>query len=289
MSFLRRFGFALLLSLGPLPCAQTPTDISANLTFTTVDVPGAGYTGVWGINKTGDMVGNYGQDDNIDSHGFVYSNGVFTYFDYPGESVTLPTGINDFGVIVGRAGQNPVVGFLYDGTSFTNMRHRNDSATFTNGINNAAVVVGGTGTIYTTKGFQLRDGKFKLLNVPGQYIYVNGTGVNNVGTIVGWTDNDGFTCRGSTCKIIDFPGASTTEPLGINDGGVIVGWYRIPFGCLGCGFALKNGKYVSFKYPGADTYATGINASGQVVGQYTFDYQTFHGFVTSPILSADFR
>jgi len=55
------------------------------------------------------------------------------------------------------------------------------------------------------------------------------------------------------------------------------------------GFESKNGNYISFRYPGSvATSASGINASGQVVGEYTSDYQTYHGFVTSPITAADF-
>ncbi|HMH00606.1 MAG TPA: hypothetical protein VK555_04285, partial [Terriglobales bacterium] len=190
MICLRWFGFSLLLSLA-IPSAAAQTVIhDANITFTTIDVPGAGYTGIFGINTAGDMVGNYGQNTNQDSYGFLYRNGTFTYFDYPGQSVTVPTGINDSGVIVGYAGTEPVVGFLYDGTTFTTIKHGSDSATFTDGINNAGEVVGGTGTIYTTKGFAMLGGRFKPLNVQGGYVYVYGSGVNNFGTVVGWTDYD---------------------------------------------------------------------------------------------------
>ena len=71
MTSLRNFAVLVLLlfSVG-LIHAQTPPDITTQLTFTTIDVPGAHYTGVWGINSAGDMVGNYGQDINSDSHGF---------------------------------------------------------------------------------------------------------------------------------------------------------------------------------------------------------------------------
>jgi uncharacterized membrane protein len=191
-------------------------------------------------------------------------------------------------LIAGYAGDSSVVGFLYDGTTFTNIQHGSDSATFVDGINNAGQVVGGTGTIFATKGFKMRDGRFKPLNVPGQFIYVYGNGINNLGQIAGWTDNDSFMCRQDSCQLFDFPGATKTEALGINDNGIIVGWYDMaPFTYA---FARKNGKYISFRYPGATaTAATGINASGQIVGQYTFDYQAFHGFVTSPITAADFE
>ena len=82
-----------------------------------------------------------------------------------------------------------------------------------------------------------------------------------------------------------------TELLGVNDQGTVVGWYQQsspPYDFYA--FALKNGKYLSFKYPGASgTFAIGINGSGQIVGEYTSDFSTYHGFVTSPITAADFR
>jgi uncharacterized membrane protein len=234
------------------------------------------------------MVGNYGQDTSSDSHGFLYTNGTFTYFDYPGESVTVPLGINDSGVIVGHAGQNPVVGFLYDGTSFTTLRADNRTATFASGINNAGEVVGAAGTIYATRGFEMRNGHYKAINFPGQYVYGYASGINNLGEIVGFTDYAAYAYKLGRFKLIHYPQATQTEAWGINDGGVIVGSYDVPSDCL-CAFAAKKGKYLSFRYPGAvATAAIGINAAGQIVGQY-FDGQTFHGFVTSPITAEDFQ
>ena len=79
MTFLRSFAFLVL----PLLCvnlsrAQTPTDITSQLTFTTIDVPGAGVTGVQGINKAGDMIGVYGATNVSPAHAFMLSGGVFT-------------------------------------------------------------------------------------------------------------------------------------------------------------------------------------------------------------------
>lgn len=235
------------------------------------------------------MVGNYGQDTNLDSHGFLYSNGTFTYFDYPGESVTVPTGINDSRLIVGYAGQLPVVGFLYDGLTFTTLKHGRDSATLTLGINNKDEVVGGTGTIYSTKGFAMLRNRFKLLNVQGEFVYVYGSGVNNLGTVVGWTDYGGFQCRLGICQILDFPGAAKTEARCINDASMVVGWYNTG-GSYSYAFVRKDGRFFSFGYPGAVfTGAAGTNNDGQIVGQYTFDYVVWHGFVTSPITAADLQ
>jgi probable HAF family extracellular repeat protein len=285
MTSFRNFGFlVLLLFCVGLIHAQTPTDITAQLTFTTVDVPGAGATAVFGINTAGDMVGIYGTTNNGPYHGFLFSSGGFTFFDYPGAPSTTASGINDSGLIVGYAGSTRVRGFLYDGTTFTSIRHGSDSATFSMGINNAGDVVGGAGSIYTTKGFGLRGGRFKAINFPGEYVYNYATGINKFGTIVGWADNVGYSYRAGQFKTIDFPGAYTTEAWRINDSDTIVGWYNV--GTFTYGFALLNGQYTSFSYPGAKgTFAYGINASGQIVGEYTFDYQAYHGFLTSPIMA----
>ncbi len=289
MKYLWYLTLTLVLSVhGSYLHAQRNTK-SVSVNFTTIDVPGAGYTGIFGINSTGDMVGNYGQDTNGDSHGFMYSGGTFTYFDYPGQNVTVPTGINDSNLIVGYAGTSSVLSFFYDGTSFTSFQDGSNSATYGNGLNNAGDVVGAAGTPGATRGFEMRSGSYKNLLVPGNYVYVRGSGINNLGAIVGWTDFDGFVCHSvSKCKVIDYPGASQTAALGVNDAGVIAGWYGSS-SCV-CAFASKNGKFISFGFPGAAfTGAAGINNYGQIVGQYTFDYQVWHGFVTNPITSADFQ
>jgi len=290
---------ALLLLLGGAVCLGQSQEVAEpaiktiHPTFTTIDVPGAGYTGLWGINKTGEMVGNYGENIDADSGGFTYFNGVFAYFNYPGETVTVPEGINDSGLIVGSAGQDPVVGFLYDGTNFTTITDGTGGGTFARGINDAGVIVGGAGTIYTTKGFELRNSRFKTIEFPGLYTYGFAQSINNLGTIAGYTVDGtsqyGYVVKNGKFQNVDVPGAVETDAMGINDGGLIVGWYAVPQGCV-CAFAMKNGKYLSFSYPGAaGTFADGVNASGQIVGEYTSDYRVYHGFVTSPITDADLR
>ena len=290
MSLPRKFACFAILICACFTALNAQTSVeTATLTFTTIDVPGAAYTGVFGINKNGDLVGNYGQDANADSHGFLYSQGIFTYFDYPGLTVTVPSGINDSGLIVGYAGEEPVYGFLYDGVNFTTLQDGANTATVAKGVNNTGLLVGGSGSIYTTTGFQSRGSAYKKLPVPGHYVYIYAEKANNLGTIVGWTDNDGFICKSGKCQVLDFPGASKTECRGVNDAGLIVGWYN-PSSSTDHAFVSTGGKFLSFTYPGAKgTYAADINASGQIVGEYTFDYVVYHGFVTSPITEADFQ
>jgi uncharacterized membrane protein len=294
MTFLRRFSLTLtLLVCAPLIHAQ-PAQIvrEVQLTFTTIDVPGAMITNILGINTAGNMTGDYGETMNAPARGFSFVDGNFTLFDYPGGNDTVPVGINDSGVISGSAfvrNYTAIVSFLYDGISFTTIRAPGKTVTLANGINNAGDIVGGYGSLATTKGFVRIGTRFKTISPPGEYINVFGNGINNFGQIVGTGDDTGFFYSHGKFNKIAVPGASTTKPLGINDSRIIVGWY-VTSGCLPCGFALKNGRYMSINYPGAMfTGALGINSAGQIVGFYSLDGMTIHGFVTSPITAADFE
>jgi probable HAF family extracellular repeat protein len=257
-----------------------------NLTFTTIDVPGAVLTNVLGINTAGDMVGNYETTVNGQSHGFLYGGGNFTPFDYPGASSTIAFGVNDSGVISGTAYINngtAAVSFLYDGRTFTTLQAPGDSATLAHGINNSGVVVGGDGpSINGTKGFALVGGRYKMVSPPGVYVYVFGNAVNNLNQVVGTDDNGSFFYGNGKYQNIGVPGASQTQAWGINDSRIIVGWYTtIP---SYSGFVLFKGKYQAFNYPGAfATFGGGINGLGQVVGTYEDNSGFYHGFMTSPL------
>ncbi|HZQ69178.1 MAG TPA: hypothetical protein VFA68_11720 [Terriglobales bacterium] len=271
------------------PAAQIKTIFP---TFTTIDVPGAGVTGVQGVNTAGDMVGVYAPMNTGPAHAFLLKNGAFTYFDYAGAYSTLAYGINDSGLIVGFAyfnGGTTAQGFKYNGTKFSLFNEGANSATFGMGVNNSGFIVGGAGSIYETTGFELRSGSYKSIAPPGNYVYIYATAVNNLGEVVGWTDSGGFTYRGGKVQTIAVPGAIVTEAHGVNDSGLIAGWYG-KCSVNDCGFVLMKGQILSFAYPGATgTFPAGINASGEVVGSYTFDYQTYHGFVTSPITAEDLQ
>jgi len=273
-----------------LPCAMP----EIQLTFTTIDVPGHSITQPNGINSNGDIVGFYGDHGIGPLSGFLYRSGDFTLFDYPSETVTVPGGINDLGVIVGYATQNAdvrttVTGFLYDGTTFTPFKNPNLPATYGLGINNDGVIVGEMGLLSTAKGFKLVNGRYRTIDFPGSYVYGAATGINNHGLIVGRTDDEkGYALKNGQFRDVGFPGVEFTGAFGVNDGGIVVGWYFMP-GPLDYGFAQKNGKYVSFRYPGEKaTFPTGISSTGQVVGAYTSDFISYHGFVTSPITAKDF-
>jgi hypothetical protein len=280
--------------VGRVQAQAQPTLPEIHLTFTTIDVPGAAVTNVEGINSTGAMTGAYGAATNSPGHGFLFANGNFTLFDYPGGDDTIPVGINDSGTISGSSfvrNSTAIVSFLYAGGSFTTVRAPGKTVTLANGINNAGIIVGGYGSLAATGGFARIGTSYKTISPPGEFINVFAHGINNFRQIVGTGDDTGFLYRNGVYKTIAVPGAFMTQPLGINDLGIVVGWYG---GCSpSCsihGFALKQGKYLSFDFPGAsETFGLGINNGGMIVGSYTIDGSNYHGFVTSPITGADFE
>jgi len=83
---------------------------------------------------------------------------------------------------------------------------------------------------------------------------------------------------GNLYTTIDFPAASTTEVLGVNAQGHVVGMYVE--GTAVRGFVFDGNKYVTVRVPDAKlTIATGINDSRQIVGWYA-DGVGAHGFVS---------
>jgi hypothetical protein len=260
----------------------------AQMTFTTIDVPGAKITVADGINTAGDVVGYYGQSSTGPVHGFLLRAGEFAFFDYPGADSTLATAINDSGLIAGYAEfGTQVKGFLYDGNMFTDVTAGNRSATFVMGMNNLGDLVGGAGTIYGTQGFLFRIGQFRKIQPSGSFDYVYAAGISDLGWIVGFTSAGlavhGFQYKHGVFQKVDFPGSQTTELWGINNSGLAVGWYGI--GNQYSGFTLFRGKYTTFAYPGAQgTFPRSVNAGGESVGDYLLSDGTVHGFVATGVV-----
>ena len=93
--------------------------LASSYTFTTIDVPGAGYTSVSGIYARGQIVGSYVGTDVL-SHGFLLHKHRFITIDVPGARGTSSLGINTRGHVVGLQvdDNNKSLGFLWvDGVS----------------------------------------------------------------------------------------------------------------------------------------------------------------------------
>jgi hypothetical protein len=132
----RKFGFtrrcfemrkglaiSILIALYVLSALGTPSRGRASgtqLTFTTIDFPGATQTQLSSINNTGQIVGRYCVSCPNPFHGFLLNQGSFTTIDFPSASDTLANGINDAGQIVGQYYAGGLRhGYLLDNGRFT--------------------------------------------------------------------------------------------------------------------------------------------------------------------------
>ena len=182
------------------------------------------------------------------THGFIYKSGVYTQIDGPSaQNGTQVLGINNSGQL---------------------------SLSYTDSIFNKAYRwtpdgVGG----YTKESLSLASfGTFAQ-------------GINNNGDVVGFyqTPNyGGFLWRsnGSTSTFNEPNDLLTTQAIGINDNGLIVGAAYNTSQIAG--YLLKNGTFSVLNPPGSTyTYTTGINNNGTIVGWYFGATGNTHGFILS--------
>ena len=138
----------------------------SNGNYTTIDVPGAAATSIFGGNDNGQIVGDYTDASGV-IHGFLLSGGNFTTIDFPGATSTNCQDINDGGKIVGSTVIDDVRhGYLYSSGNFTIIDEPNASqaasgaplsGTDVHGINANGVIVGSyTDTSGVIHGFEAR-------------------------------------------------------------------------------------------------------------------------------------
>jgi probable HAF family extracellular repeat protein len=153
-----------------------------NGTVTTIDIPGASNTTVYGINNRGAVVGAYSGADGKE-HGFLLERGQVTVIDPP-ESPEDPAAINTAATDINDRGQ--IVGFYADAKG-TYHGYRYDKGRFTRidppgaadvaglattapfGINNRGQVVGqSVDTTGVLHGYLWEQGRgFKTIDPPG--------------------------------------------------------------------------------------------------------------------------
>jgi len=87
----------------------------------------------------------------------------------------------------------------------------------------------------------------------------------------------GLSAHAVTWTTLDVPGSTSTEPLGMNDAGDVVGSYSN--GHRSIGFLYSEGIFTKIRVPGAvETTPYGINDNGQIAGVYKSDDSKVHGF-----------
>ena len=91
-----------------------------------------------------------------------------------------------------------------------------------------------------------------------------------------------FASLGGTITSFDVPGSTLTNITGVNDAGVVVGYYRS--GSIDQhGFPMKaDGSITLLDAPGAtETIPSGINTSGEISGSENALNGVYQGFVVS--------
>jgi uncharacterized membrane protein len=140
------------------------------------------------------------------------------------------------------------------------------------GINDPGQIVGDFTDNAGTHIFLDTRGNFTTINPLGD-TFTTAVGINSRGQILGQSSSTGnfVYAHGTFTPIANLPGL----PLGINDLGQIVGGDSSGPD----GFLYTRGRITTYAVPGASvTAGTGINDSGQIVGQY-LDSTGFHSFL----------
>jgi uncharacterized membrane protein len=181
-------------------------------------------------------------------------NFKFTSLDFPGGSLTTGRGINGHGEIVGAYRTDPP-------------RH----------------------ALLIKKGQYIPIAPDSILGVD----YSEATNINNHGDITGQMIDDngfahGFLVRDGQVTILDVPGASETLALGINDSGLVAGYWDLldAYGntLAVYGFTWKDGGFLDtqINFPGAAGAGLfGVNSRGDLSGVWIPDLNgdVEHAFV----------
>lgn len=212
-------------------------------TFTNENFPGSQQTQVIGINNPPFKTAGFYITSTGQNIGFTDFQGTFTKVAYPGKPFNQLLSQNDYGQAAGyyssnEAGTDPDVPYVYDEMGGVFEVYTIPGATMgaqATGINNSGSVCG----FYIDKngmnhGWLEVQGKLTVLNYPGS-TGTQALGLNNNGVVVGtWTDTattnnmHGFVYTISTgdFESIDDPdGIGTTVVNGVNNKGVLVGFY----------------------------------------------------------------
>jgi probable HAF family extracellular repeat protein len=209
--------------------------------YVTENYPDSMMTQVVGINNTGTTIGFYVDNQQGNTHGFTNINGKFATVDFPETPFNQLLGQNDKGQASGyyslsQNNSTPDFPYVYDEQGGGVFQVINIPAAVggaqATGINNAQQISG----FYIDEnnvnhGFLLSFGQLTTLDAPGS-IFTQALGLNNKGQVVGqymdadnnthgfvWTANNGFV------SVDDPNGVGTTVVNGINDAGILVGFY----------------------------------------------------------------
>ena len=205
-----------------------------------------------GINDAGVIAGYFGDGTIVNNHGFTWSNGSFTNENVSGADQTQVVAINN----TLTNGTYNTAGFWVNNASGANHGFTNVGGTFTN--------VDGPASTFT---------QVLGLNDHGQAVgFFTAAGVTN-----GFT----YSLSSTTVTPLTAPSswnATSVTAAGINNSGLIVGFYSNSSGTFG--FIDNSGHFTTPTDPfGTNPMFFGVNNLGEVVGTDTASGGYSEGFV----------
>jgi len=222
----------------------------------------------YGINASGQVVGQSTIAGESVAHAFLYSNGVMLDLGTMGFTSSRAVGIDSAGRVIGRAftPRGPGNGFIYANGTLSPLPTLGGTNTTPYAMNDEGDIVGVTtkldqfGTSEGQYSFVYADGQIRELLGSGDYLF-SPKGINSSGQVIGQTFEDGFGFRaalysgGRVSNLLE----DRSIPYAINSQGTIVG--------------RNNDLARAFLYSGGNvaylamSVAYSINNSGQVVGE----------------------
>ncbi len=267
-----------------------------SFTFTTINVPTAANTRVFGFAPDGSLVGSFSDASNV-LHGFIENKaGRFKEVDLkgiPGLAGTALQAMTAAGTLAQayvntKNGQIAQSYFIDPAGKYTQIAVPNAKSTSAWSMNASGTIVGSfiTADGATTEAFVYAAGTYTIFRKPGMG-YTSYNGINNDGVIVGdyqiqpGPDTEvGFILTGGTMKLVEYPGVTATTLQGINDAGEVVGYVRDYYMRSNTGFVYKSGTFTNVGVGSVDyVWAWAIDAKGNIAGADIPTYEAVSGFV----------
>lgn len=305
----------VLFSPGPLR-ADSNGYLFTSFDFPNIDSNLVAGTQAYGINARGDIVGTYWNTSANNNRGFLLRAGQFTQLDFPDGDIptayTIGTAIGPAGDIAGYYGlvggaKTSAKGFVLDKHGHWTTVENTVVPEPTMTPSPFRILPDGTmvgcfhyanaaGAYTSMHGFTLApDGtltRFDYPPAPANSMAMHYGATPDGRTIVGQYTaglSHGYLVVDGVVHTFDVPGSDRTTPMDINAGGVVVGTYRNAGSAIVHSFAVDthlSTDQAGWDYtllvdvPGASiTRARGINAGGDIVGDYVGSDGKTHGFV----------
>ena len=231
------------------------------------------------INIFGEIAGRYNAGKEPLSSATVYSRGKLLYPHDSGDDNASALCINAAGDAVGYHGYNSYsesLGFIYSHGKTTKIGTFGGESSSANGINDLGQIVGRASDANDKdRAFLLEKGVMTDLGTLGGS-FAEATAINNSGQIVGYAAIAGETSHafrydhGTMLDLGVLPTAIDGESsaTAINSKGQVVGWSYTGGGDHA--FLYNRGRMIDLgTLGGNNSYAYGINSSGQIVGEST--------------------